>query len=191
MNARHLNSLTPEEISTRLLQAGRQTDRNGRALARVLSESTQLASDHTQQHAVAERLRAARERAVAARKRSFAEAPAYNPAASAGFWVWVQQTLGLRPAVAVQGLGGFGALHTQTQSQTQSNDNDGLGWASGIASVIPAVALVAALVFIHDAATEERATELAAVDAELLADDLPPSAYADPGFAAFLKQQTR
>jgi len=29
----------------------------------------------------------------------------------------------------------------------------------------------------------------AAVDAALLADDLPPAAYADPGFVAFLKLQ--
>jgi len=37
------------------------------------------------------------------------------------------------------------------------------------------------------AASEQVAGELAAVDAALLADDLPPSAYADPGFARFVE----
>ena len=34
---------------------------------------------------------------------------------------------------------------------------------------------------------EKRAHELAEVDAALLTDDLPPAAYADPGFLQFLK----
>jgi hypothetical protein len=34
---------------------------------------------------------------------------------------------------------------------------------------------------------EHRAHEVAEVDAALLTDDLPPSAYADPGFIQFLK----
>jgi hypothetical protein len=40
---------------------------------------------------------------------------------------------------------------------------------------------------IHSAQTDRRASELAEVDAALLTDDLPPSAYADPGFVQFLK----
>jgi hypothetical protein len=34
---------------------------------------------------------------------------------------------------------------------------------------------------------EDRANELAEVDTALLTDDLPPSAYADPGFVQFLR----
>jgi hypothetical protein len=32
-----------------------------------------------------------------------------------------------------------------------------------------------------------RASEIAAVDAELLTDELPPAAYTDPGFLQFLR----
>jgi hypothetical protein len=47
---------------------------------------------------------------------------------------------------------------------------------------------VAGLVLIHGIQNERRANEVAEVDAALLTDDLPPSAYADPGFIQFLKQ---
>lgn len=56
-----------------------------------------------------------------------------------------------------------------------------------IASALPIIALAAGLVFIHTIQTERRASELAEVDAALLTDDLPPAAYADPGFVQFLK----
>ena len=65
---------------------------------------------------------------------------------------------------------------------------DGPGLFVRIASVLPLLLLVAGLVLIHELQTEQRASELAEVDADLLTDDLPPAAYADPGFAQFLKQ---
>ena len=63
------------------------------------------------------------------------------------------------------------------------------GWSlwSGIGSALPLIALVAGLVLIHSFENDRRATEVAEVDAALLTDDLPPAAYADPGFAQFLK----
>lgn len=60
-------------------------------------------------------------------------------------------------------------------------------WFNRIASVLPLVILAAGLVFLHTFQTERRASELAEVDAALLTDDLPPAAYADPGFVQFLK----
>jgi hypothetical protein len=60
-------------------------------------------------------------------------------------------------------------------------------WFNRIASVLPLVVLAAGLVMIHSIQTERRATELAEVDAALLTDDLPPAAYADPGFVQYLK----
>jgi hypothetical protein len=60
-----------------------------------------------------------------------------------------------------------------------------------IASVLPLVVLAAGLVLIHVAQNDRRATEVAQVDTELLTDDLPPAAYADPGFVQFLKQSGR
>jgi len=56
-----------------------------------------------------------------------------------------------------------------------------------LASALPLLALVAGLVTIHLVQTEDRLRELAEVDSDLLADDLPPSAYTDPGFIEFLK----
>jgi hypothetical protein len=60
-------------------------------------------------------------------------------------------------------------------------------WWNRIASVLPLVVLAAGLVLIHTVQTDRRASELAEVDAQLLTDDLPPAAYADPGFAQYLK----
>jgi hypothetical protein len=56
-----------------------------------------------------------------------------------------------------------------------------------IASALPLVVLVGGLVVIHSVQNGQRATEVAEVDAQLLTDDLPPEAYADPGFVQFLK----
>ncbi|MDP3759992.1 MAG: DUF3619 family protein [Ramlibacter sp.] len=62
-----------------------------------------------------------------------------------------------------------------------------LGFWSRIGSALPLVALVAGLVVIHTIENDRRASEVAEVDAALLTDDLPPAAYADPGFVQFLK----
>jgi hypothetical protein len=60
-------------------------------------------------------------------------------------------------------------------------------WFNRVASVLPLLVLAAGLVVIHTYLTDRRANELAEVDAALLTDDLPPAAYADPGFVQFLK----
>ena len=59
-----------------------------------------------------------------------------------------------------------------------------------IASILPLLLLAGGLVVLHGVQSDERASELAEVDAALLTDDLPPAAYADPGFAQFLKLQS-
>jgi hypothetical protein len=56
-----------------------------------------------------------------------------------------------------------------------------------LGSVLPLLVLAVGLIVIQHVQTDNRASELAAVDAALLTDDLPPSAYADPGFVQFLK----
>jgi len=65
------------------------------------------------------------------------------------------------------------------------------GWLYRIGSVLPLVVLAAGLVLIHSIQSDFRASELAEVDAALLTDDLPPAAYADPGFVQYLKQSGR
>ena len=65
--------------------------------------------------------------------------------------------------------------------------DDAVSLWNRIASVLPLIALAAGLILIHAVQDDSRASEAAEVDAALLTDDLPPSAYADPGFAQFLK----
>ena len=57
------------------------------------------------------------------------------------------------------------------------------------ASLLPLVALIAGLLAISSLQEQNRAEEIAEVDAELLTDDLPPAAYTDPGFLRFLNVQ--
>ena len=65
--------------------------------------------------------------------------------------------------------------------------DEGQGFWNRIASVLPLIALACGLVLIHTIENDRRASEVAEVDAALLTDDLPPAAYADPGFIQFLK----
>lgn len=106
---------------------------------------------------IAERLRAARVQALSHRKR-----PAL-----------VHHT-----APAVTHLGSSAALGW---------GSEGGNWWRSLLSAVPMLALVAGLVVIQFSQDEYNTTELAEVDSALLTDDLPPEAYADPGFAQFLK----
>ena len=65
--------------------------------------------------------------------------------------------------------------------------DEGVSWWNRIASALPLLVLAAGLVTIHVVQNDRRASEVAEVDAAILTDDLPPAAYADPGFAQFLK----
>lgn len=62
-----------------------------------------------------------------------------------------------------------------------------LGWWSRIAAIMPLIALVVGLLTINSIQDDNRAEELAEVDSALLTDELPPAAFADPGFVQFLK----
>jgi hypothetical protein len=61
-------------------------------------------------------------------------------------------------------------------------------WWARLASLLPAVALALGLIAIDRLNLTQRIEAAAEIDAALLADDLPPAAYVDPGFAEFLKQ---
>ena len=58
---------------------------------------------------------------------------------------------------------------------------DTVGW------VAPLIVLVFGLIGIAQWQNDSRITDIAEVDAALLTDDVPPDAYADSGFLAFLK----
>lgn len=60
-------------------------------------------------------------------------------------------------------------------------------WWLKLASLAPIVALVAGFMLIDNLNTKSQIKAAAEVDAALLADDVPPAAYSDPGFLEFLK----
>ena len=62
-----------------------------------------------------------------------------------------------------------------------------LGWWGRIGSIMPLIALVIGLLLINSIQDNNRTEELAEVDSALLTDELPPAAFADPGFVQFLK----
>ena len=65
--------------------------------------------------------------------------------------------------------------------------DEGLGWWGRIGSVMPLIAVVVGLLAIGSFQSDHRARELAEVDSALLTDELPPAAFADPGFIQYLK----
>lgn len=83
----------------------------------------------------------------------------------------------LQVARSVNAQGGAATLN--------ADDLDGSLW-SRLGALIPLLALIAGLLTIAVIQEQQRTNELAEVDVELLADDLPPAAYTDPGFAHFL-----
>jgi hypothetical protein len=60
-------------------------------------------------------------------------------------------------------------------------------WWQRMANIMPLLVLVAGLMLIEQWTAREQVLAVADIDTVLLADDLPPDAYADPGFAEFLK----
>lgn len=60
-------------------------------------------------------------------------------------------------------------------------------WWLKLATVVPLMVLVVGLVVIERVTLREQVLAAAQIDAVLLADDLPPGAYADPGFGEFMK----
>lgn len=93
------------------------------------------------------------------------------------------QALSKRKVVA---LGEARAVQVSGGQATLGGD-ERPGWWHRLATALPLVVLLAGLVTIHVVQNDTRTQELAEVDAALLTDDLPPAAYADPGFVQFLK----
>lgn len=110
-------------------------------------------------HDIGERLRVAREQAVARRK---------QPAA----------VLRQRAAIAASRNG---------NTATLSFGDDGLGFWGRLTSAALVLIMAAGLIAINVIQDDDRTMEVAELDAALLTDDLPPEAYADPGFLQYLK----
>ena len=80
-----------------------------------------------------------------------------------------------------------GAVYGGGGTATLSFDDEGLSWWNRFASFLPLLVLVAGLIAIADFQTTQLAQDAAELDADILTDTLPASAYVDPGFAQFLK----
>ncbi len=114
-------------------------------------------------HDITERLRVAREQAV----RRARDVRVAMPAAAAARGHSVVGVSASGSAV----LGAFGMVP----------------WWQRAASVLPIVVLLVGLLAINHATLREQVLAAAEIDGQLLADDLPPAAYSDPGFAEFLR----
>jgi hypothetical protein len=148
------------------LSADRRRDvlqeRFARRLAAALTE--QQAAQPRQD--IEERLRVAREQALA-------RAPRQRTAPrSAG----ASSVVGNAGNTAIAGSGGGG---------------DQAPWWLRLSSLLPLALLLIGLIVIDDRYTQSQIEAAAEVDAAILADDLPPEAYRDPGFAEFLKGDSR
>jgi Protein of unknown function (DUF3619) len=75
-------------------------------------------------------------------------------------------------------------LHNRGGSATLG----GSPWWLRLASLTPLVVLALGLMLIDRIDRQEQIHAAAEIDAILLADELPPRAYSDPGFAEYLKQ---
>ena len=124
---------------------------------RVAARLTAGASDLPRD--LQERLRAAREQALARRKQPVA-------------------VTRLRTVSAVLGNG---------RTAARSLGDDMLGFWGRLTSLALVCALVVGLVAVNVFQNDDRAMEVADLDATLLTDDLPPEAYSDPGFVQYLK----
>ena len=95
-------------------------------------------------------------------------------------------------AVAARNLSSLkGVPYASVSNGTLLMGNERLGGWGRLAATAPLVALVLGLVFISIIQDDRQASELAEIDSAILTDDLPPSAYADPGFTVFLKNEIR
>jgi Protein of unknown function (DUF3619) len=71
------------------------------------------------------------------------------------------------------------------------DDAAGTPWWLRLSSLLPLAVLLGGLLLIDRNYTQAQIEAAAEVDAAILADDLPPEAYRDPGFAEFLKAERR
>jgi len=129
-------------------------------------------------HDISERLRVAREQAVAAWGTARAAQTRLQPqvAPSAVAWSTGQ--------VVLAGSGGLSGATSHTHHRPTPESRTGWGWR--FACALPVLTLLAGLWGIHQWQQREQVQVSADIDMALLSDDLPPSAYTDPGFEEFL-----
>jgi hypothetical protein len=125
-------------------------------------------------HDVSERLRVAREQAVTRARQVRLAQPvtAAKPASASSI---TSGSFG--GAAALRGGAGLG----------DGSDGWSGAWSQWAGSLLPLLVLLAGLVCISQWSVREQVMVAAEIDSLLLADDLPPAAYADPGFGEYLR----
>ena len=140
-------------------------------------------------HDITERLRIAREQAIEAARQ--AQTKLGTAAIGEVSPVVATAVSGVSPqGVAV--LGGWNEAGQSRQSSRGRRLDDGpLTWGWRLATALPVLALVAGLWLVHAYHDQEKVEATADIDTAILTDDLPPDAYADPGFEEFLRGDER
>ena len=150
---------------------GHAVDQVGLLLARRLdSAAVELPAD------IGERLRFARSRALARARQAQLQTAGTSALALGGFG-----------AIQLAGAGGPGSA----LGSTGFGPGPGRSWATRLVALLPLLILALGLFAIQDKLTLRQIAAAVEIDAALLADDLPPQAYSDPGFAEFLRRQDR
>lgn len=139
-------------------------------------------------HDITERLRIARMQAVdaarAAAVRTVVTAPVAAPQTQ---WVLAGAGAGAgnTPTAAAPWHN-----HNRRPDHGRNLDDAPTGWGWRLASALPLLALVVGLWGINQWYQQQQVEALTDVDIALLTDELPPTAYTDPGFEEFLRVGT-
>ena len=138
-------------------------------------------------HDITERLRIAREQAIEAARQARLGAIAVGETTT--------QAATTVTGVNAQGaavLGGWNETgHARQPGRGRRLDEGPLSWGWRLATALPVLALVAGLWLVHAYHDQEKVEATADIDTAILTDELPPDAYADPGFEEFLRGDYR
>lgn len=138
-------------------------------------------------HDITERLRIAREQAVDAARLARLGAIAVGETTAE-----VATSVAGVNAQGAAVLGGWNEAGRARQPAHGRRLDDGpLSWGWRLASALPVLALVAGLWLVHAYHAQEKVAATADIDTAILTDELPPDAYADPGFEEFLRGDDR
>ncbi len=133
-------------------------------------------------HDISERLRVAREQAVRAGRESRIKLAATSSTAP----ISVGVSAGSAQGNGTLTLGGW-QEGAQARMHGRKLDDGPTSWLWRLASALPIITLVLGLWVLQADYQQEQVQAAAEVDTALLTDDLPPAAYADPGFEEFLR----
>jgi len=170
------------------------TDAQREALeARFALRLTARLDDGTQglPHDITERLRIARQQAVDAARQARLGVVASPVMQPDGIAVVGVQLAGGSASLGTLAGGWNEAGQARAPGHGRRLDDGPVAWGWRLASLVPVLALVAGLWGIHEYHDQEKVQAAAEIDTALLTDDLPPDAYADPGFTEYLRSDNR